>query len=217
MQTAQPTGRPHRNQGLFSDHYLNATLPMRSDWRGLPDLYRERKSSGEGPRSCRRLPLRSGSKLSRSYLVDQTSWSCECPPVALDGFEVWDKSTQAPAGQSAARAFVSISPAGTIAPNRYAREMLPPGTEAVKLMYDEGRKRLGFVPTDPEAENAFDWPNRYGSGQIAASKFCEHYGIRTAETTRFYGLAVLDGILVVDIGESTSTPANSTCLGRTGS
>lgn len=37
MQTAQPTGRPHRNQALFSDHYLNATLPMRSDWRGLAD------------------------------------------------------------------------------------------------------------------------------------------------------------------------------------
>jgi hypothetical protein len=35
MQSAQPTGRPHRNQGLFSDHYLNATLPIRSDWRGL--------------------------------------------------------------------------------------------------------------------------------------------------------------------------------------
>ncbi len=37
VQTAQPTGRPHRNQGLFSDHYLNATLPERPDWRGLAD------------------------------------------------------------------------------------------------------------------------------------------------------------------------------------
>jgi hypothetical protein len=35
MQTAQPTGRPHRNRGLFSDHYLNATLPTRPDWRGM--------------------------------------------------------------------------------------------------------------------------------------------------------------------------------------
>lgn len=35
MQTAQPKGRPHRNQGLFSDHYLNATLPARPDWKGL--------------------------------------------------------------------------------------------------------------------------------------------------------------------------------------
>jgi len=37
MQTAQPTGRPHRNQGLFSDHYLNATLPTRPDWKALAD------------------------------------------------------------------------------------------------------------------------------------------------------------------------------------
>jgi hypothetical protein len=37
MQTAQPTSRPHRNQGLFSNHYLNATLPTRPDWRGLAD------------------------------------------------------------------------------------------------------------------------------------------------------------------------------------
>jgi Eco57I restriction-modification methylase/TaqI-like C-terminal specificity domain/N-6 DNA Methylase len=37
MQTAHPTARPHRNQGLFSDHYLNATLPTRPDWRGLAD------------------------------------------------------------------------------------------------------------------------------------------------------------------------------------
>jgi hypothetical protein len=37
MQTAQPTERPHRNQGLFSDHYLKATLPTGPDWRGLAD------------------------------------------------------------------------------------------------------------------------------------------------------------------------------------
>ena len=37
MQTAQPTGSPHRNQGLFSDHYLNATLPTRPDWKALAD------------------------------------------------------------------------------------------------------------------------------------------------------------------------------------
>jgi hypothetical protein len=26
--------RPHRNHGLFSDHYLNVTLPERPDWAG---------------------------------------------------------------------------------------------------------------------------------------------------------------------------------------
>ncbi len=28
-------GRPHRNRGLFSDHYLNITLPGRPDCRAL--------------------------------------------------------------------------------------------------------------------------------------------------------------------------------------
>ncbi len=31
MQTAQPPERPHRNHGLFSDHYLDARLPQRSE------------------------------------------------------------------------------------------------------------------------------------------------------------------------------------------
>jgi hypothetical protein len=33
MQNTQPVGRPHRNHGLFSDHYLNVTLPARPDWK----------------------------------------------------------------------------------------------------------------------------------------------------------------------------------------
>ncbi len=28
---------PHRNRGLFSDHYLNATLPRRPEWRALAE------------------------------------------------------------------------------------------------------------------------------------------------------------------------------------
>ncbi len=35
MQNAQQAGRPHRNHGLFSDHYLNVTLPARLDWKAL--------------------------------------------------------------------------------------------------------------------------------------------------------------------------------------
>jgi type I restriction-modification system DNA methylase subunit len=30
-----PTARPHRNHGLFSDHYLDVTLPERSGWKSL--------------------------------------------------------------------------------------------------------------------------------------------------------------------------------------
>ena len=34
----QPTpDQPHRNHGLFSDHYLNVSLPERPDWRALED------------------------------------------------------------------------------------------------------------------------------------------------------------------------------------
>ena len=35
MPVTEPKGRPHRNYGLFSDHYLNVTLPGRPDWRAL--------------------------------------------------------------------------------------------------------------------------------------------------------------------------------------
>lgn len=31
------TEQPHRNHGLFSDHFLNATLPERPDWRCLAE------------------------------------------------------------------------------------------------------------------------------------------------------------------------------------
>lgn len=37
IQTEMPNGKPHRNQGLFSDHYLNVTLPARPDWMALVD------------------------------------------------------------------------------------------------------------------------------------------------------------------------------------
>jgi hypothetical protein len=37
MQNTHTAGRPHRNQGLFSDHYLNVTLPARPDWKALTD------------------------------------------------------------------------------------------------------------------------------------------------------------------------------------
>ncbi len=35
MPVTEPKGRPHRNHSLFSDHYLNVTLPGRPDWAAL--------------------------------------------------------------------------------------------------------------------------------------------------------------------------------------
>ena len=39
---AQPTpaSQPHRNHGLLSDHYLNATLQKRPDWEALTERAR---------------------------------------------------------------------------------------------------------------------------------------------------------------------------------
>lgn len=35
MVPATQPERPHRDHGLFSDHYLNVTLPERPDWQAL--------------------------------------------------------------------------------------------------------------------------------------------------------------------------------------
>ena len=37
LELARPGEQPHRNHGLFSDHYLNVTLPERPDWRALAE------------------------------------------------------------------------------------------------------------------------------------------------------------------------------------
>jgi hypothetical protein len=36
-QNTELTGKPHCNHGMFSDHYLNITLPARPDWKALAD------------------------------------------------------------------------------------------------------------------------------------------------------------------------------------
>ena len=35
-----PATQPHHNHGLFSDHYLNVTLPERHEWKGLVEQAR---------------------------------------------------------------------------------------------------------------------------------------------------------------------------------
>ena len=37
LQPPLPLAQPHRNQGLFSDYYLNSILPGRPEWRGLAE------------------------------------------------------------------------------------------------------------------------------------------------------------------------------------
>ena len=51
----------------------------------------------------------------------------------LDGFEVWDRTVRAPAGQAERVAYVSVRVGGVVAPNRAPAEMLG-SPEAVKVM-----------------------------------------------------------------------------------
>lgn len=120
-------------------------------------------------------------------------------PVELDGFEVWDRTVQAPAGQAKKVAFVSVGAGGVVRLNKAATAMLG-RVEAVKIMYDPKHQRLGFVPTDPEAANSYE----VGNFQVyfCCRKLFEYYGVEFFESRRYYGLEMVDGILVANIGEA---------------
>jgi hypothetical protein len=79
----------------------------------------------------------------------------EIGPVALDGFEVWDKRVQAPAGR--AERGSRSSPCGRA--ERSASTWRPArcwvGCDAVRVLYDPKRHRLGIVPGDPEAQDTY--------------------------------------------------------------
>ena len=47
MPVTEPKGRPHRNHGLFSDHYLNVTLPGRPDQEALITAHKDRNFTRE--------------------------------------------------------------------------------------------------------------------------------------------------------------------------
>ena len=121
--------------------------------------------------------------------------------AGLDGFEVWDRTINAPAGTERKEAFVSILMSGGFGINIAARRMLGRGTEAVKVMYDPERKRVGFVPTDPESKNSYEVYGWNYSVQIQCKKLMEHYGICVERTARCYDLEVVDGVLVANIGD----------------
>jgi len=126
-------------------------------------------------------------------------------PVELDGFEVWDRTVHAPAGQGEKAAFVSLRIGGVISLNKVAREMLGP-CDAVKIMYDPKRRRLGFVVADPEAANSYE-VSPFTSIQFSCCRLFSHYGIEITEARRYYDLRVIDGVLVVHLdGESEHSP-----------
>ena len=120
----------------------------------------------------------------------------EIGPVALDGFEVWDKRVQAPAGSGKRVAFVSVRTGGTVGLNVAAREMLG-RCDAVRALYDPKRHRLGIVPGDPEAQDTYII-HYWDQIQIACRRLYEFYGVDTSETRRCYDLELVDGVLIAN-------------------
>ena len=117
----------------------------------------------------------------------------------LDGFQVWDRDVNAPAGTEKKVAFVSVLVSG-FRLNLAARRMLgEPG--AVRLMFDPKRRRVGLVPVGPESANCYPIsPYSSGGLQISCTKLMEHYGISVERTTRCYDLEMVDGVPVANLG-----------------
>jgi hypothetical protein len=119
----------------------------------------------------------------------------EIGPVALDGFEVWDKRVQAPAGSGKRVAFVSVRTGGTVGLN-VAPARCWVG-DAVRVLYDPKRHRLGIVPGDPEAQDTYII-HYWDQIQIACRELFEFYGVDTSETRRCYDLELVDGVLIAN-------------------
>ena len=122
----------------------------------------------------------------------------ELGPVELDGFEVWDRYVQAPAGSGKKVAFVSVRVGGVVGLNKAAREMLG-HCDAVRVMYDPKRLRLGIVPADPEARDSYQTPDWHWGTQLSCRRMFEFYGVEIAETRRCYDLEMVDGVLVANL------------------
>ena len=117
----------------------------------------------------------------------------------LDGFEVWDRTVQAPAGTERKVAFVSVLMSGGFSLNSAARRLLGEGVEALEVMYDPERKRVGFIPTHRDDANSYEVYSNCGC-QIQCKKLMEHYGISVERTARCHDIDVVDGVLVANIG-----------------
>ena len=121
----------------------------------------------------------------------------------LDGFEVWDRTVWAPAGQAERVAHASVRVGGIVALNRAAAEMLG-NPDAVKVMYDPKRRRLGIVPASENDPNSYYAST---SPQLSCMRLFAYYDVAITETGRYYDLRMVDGILVVDMaGESEVSP-----------
>ncbi len=120
----------------------------------------------------------------------------ELPRLAgLEGFELWDRTTQAPAHAPVKSAFVSVRVGGVIGMNRATYKMWGE-PDACQVMYDPERRRIAFKPVDPKEENSFQLHHNV---QIPCKSLFDFYGVQIVETRRYYDPKVIDGVLVVDL------------------
>lgn len=116
---------------------------------------------------------------------------------SLEGFEGWDKRVHAPNHEEVYTAFVSLRVGGVIGVNKSADQMWGK-PEAMRLMFDPVRRRIGIAPTDRGDPRGWVDEHRCGGLQIPAKRFCEYYGIMPAETRR-YTPKLIDGVLIVEL------------------
>ena len=114
----------------------------------------------------------------------------------LANFEVWDPTVSAPAGQEKKVAFVSVRVGGVVGLNKAAREMLG-NPDAVRVMFDPIRRRLGVVPAHAGDERSHRFS--YSQGQVSCKKLFEHYRVEITESRRYHELQMIDDVMVVDL------------------
>jgi len=114
----------------------------------------------------------------------------------LEGFEVWDRTVQAPVHQEVKTAYVSVRINGTIAVNKacYAMWGEP---EAAQVMFDPDRCRIALKPVSRDEENCY--PLEWSDRQMPAGKMFDFYGVVITHTRRYYDPKIIDGVLVVDL------------------
>ena len=129
-------------------------------------------------------------------MADHAEFLPELQAGGLDGFEVWDRTIQAPAHVPVKRAFVSVRIGGVVGIDLHCYRMWGE-PEACRVMFDPERRRLAFEPC------AVGEPNSYalshGQKQLPLRNLFAYYGVQIAHTRRYYDPKVVNGVLVVDL------------------
>jgi hypothetical protein len=121
----------------------------------------------------------------------------EVPRLAgLEGFEVWDRTVQAPDHKEVKVAFVAIRVGGTIGVNVACYKMWGE-PEACQVMFDPERRRLALKPCARNLENSYSLS--CNDRNITCRKLFDYYGVEVNQLRRYYDPKVIDGVLVVDL------------------